>query len=370
VIFSWIVVGELQASSEWVGISQTSMMIPSLFLLVAGGAVADRFDPRRLLIAIHLIAAIPVLLLAWASAMDRVELPVLIAFGLCFGVIQAFAMPARDTLLSRVAGENLLRAVAGMTAAQFGAQAAGTLLASLTRWTGSATMLCVQAGILMIGVFATRRIPAEEPTPAGVRGRASLAELGEGIARVASTPALRAPAILVLAVGVFFVGPFSVLFPLLVRDYYHGGVASLSLVMVLFPLGTIGGSLILRARGLRRKGRAALLALCVGATTLITIGTGVPFLAMVPLTMIWGLAGSVFINSSRTLFQEGAPPEQRGKVLAIYQLGFMGGAPIGALLAGFSSAAIGLHGALMSAGFAMLLLVAAMALLSGMRRME
>jgi MFS family permease len=370
VIFSWIVVGELQASSQWVGIAQTSMMIPSLFLLVAGGLVADRFDPRRLLIGIHLIAAIPVLLLAWASATDRIELPVLIAFGLCFGVIQAFAMPARDTLLSRVAGDNVLRAVAGMTAAQFGAQAAGTLLASLTRWTGSATMLCVQASILMIGVYATRHIPAEAPAPASERGRASLAELGEGIARVARTPALRAPGILVLAVGVFFVGPFSVLFPLLVRDYYHGGVASLSLVMVLFPLGTIGGSLILRARGLTRKGRAALMALTVGAATLVTIGTGVPFAMLVPLTMLWGLAGSVFINASRTLFQEGAPPEQRGKVLAIYQLGFMGGAPLGALLAGFATAAIGLHGALMAAGSAMLLLVLAMTLLSDLRRME
>ena len=362
--------GELQASSEWVGISQTSMMIPSLFLLMAGGALADRLDPRRLLIAIHLIAAVPVLLLAWASATDRIELRVLIAFGLCFGVIQAFAMPARDALLSRVAGDNLLRAVAGMTAAQFGAQAAGTLAASLTRWTGSASMLCVQAGVLMIGVYATRRIPAEAPIGEVKRGRPSLAEIAEGLTRVARTPALRAPGILVLSVGVFFVGPFSVLFPLLVRDYYHGGVASLSLVMMLFPLGTIGGSLVLRARGLSRKGLAALIALSVGATMLITIGTGVPFAVLVPLTMTWGVAGSVFINSSRTLFQQAAPPEQRGKVLAIYQLGFMGGAPFGALLAGFASAAIGLHGALMGAGAAMLLIVVSMTLLSGLRRMQ
>ena len=42
VLFSWIVVGELQASGDWVGLAQTSIMLPSLVLLMAGGAVADR----------------------------------------------------------------------------------------------------------------------------------------------------------------------------------------------------------------------------------------------------------------------------------------------------------------------------------------
>lgn len=370
VLFSWIVVGELQASSEWVGITQTSTMIPALFLLVVGGAAADRFDPRRLLIALHLCAAVPVLLLATASALDRVQIPILIAFGLCFGVLSAFALPARDSLLSRVAGDDMLRAVAGMTIVQFGAQAAGTLTAGLTRFTGSAAMLCVQAGILVIGAWATQQIPAIAPSGNPTRGRPSLSELGEGISRVARTAELRAPAILVFAVGVLFVGPFLVIFPLLVRDYYEGGVDRLSLVLMLFPLGTIGGSLVLRARGLPRKGRAALLALATGATTLIIIGLRVPFALLVALTLAWGLAGSVFINSSRTLFQQAAPPDQRGKVLAIYQLGFMGGAPIGALVSGFSSASIGLHMTLVGFGAGMLLLVACMALMSALPRME
>ena len=294
----------------------------------------------------------------------------MIAFGLCFGVLSAFALPARDTLLSQVAGNDMLRAVTGMTAVQFGAQAAGTLTAGLTRWTGSATMLCFQAAVLLIGTFATRLIPPAAPTPTPRRDRPSLSELGEGISHVARTPLLRAPAILTLAVGILFVGPFLVIFPLLVRDYYEAGVDRLSLVLSLFPLGTIGGSLFLRARGLRRKGRAALLALCVGATNLIAIGQGVPFLALVGLTLTWGLAGSVFINASRTLFQQAAPPELRGKVLAVYQLGFMGGAPLGALLSGFSSASLGLHMTLVASGTAMLLLVASMALMSTLPKME
>ncbi|MBW2698922.1 MAG: MFS transporter, partial [Deltaproteobacteria bacterium] len=66
VLFSWIVVGELRASSEWVGIAQTSTMLPATLLLLAGGALADRVDPRRLLIAMNALAVVPVLLLSVA----------------------------------------------------------------------------------------------------------------------------------------------------------------------------------------------------------------------------------------------------------------------------------------------------------------
>ena len=75
-----------------------------------------------------------------------------------------------------------------------------------------------------------------------------------------------------VAVGVMFVGPFLVVFPLLVRDYYQEGIAHLSLVLMLFPLGTITGSLLLRATGIPHKGRACLLSLMTGALILASIG--------------------------------------------------------------------------------------------------
>lgn len=370
VLFSWIVVGELHASSEWVGIAQTSTMLPSLLFLLLGGVVADRLDPRNMLIVLHLLAAVPALALAAGSALGILGLPGIIAYGLCIGTLQAFVMPARDTLLSRVAGKDMMRAVTSMTAAQFGAQAAGTLLAGAARWTGSATMLLVQALVVASGSAFARGIPKSEPRPPGAASRFDVRDLADGLRHVARTPRLRVPAAMVIAVGVLFIGPFVVVFPLLVRDYYHGGVASLSLILMLFPVGTIVGSVALRHRGIARKGRAALLALAAGAITQIGIGVGVPFWAMTVLTFMWGLAGSVFINCSRTLFQEAAPVEQRGGVLAVYQLGFIGGAPIGATLSGFASSAIGLHWTLIAASSGMGIIVLGIALFSDARRMH
>lgn len=369
VLFSWIVVGELQASGEWVGIAQTSALLPGLAIWMVAGALADRWDPRRLLAVLHLLAVIPVVGLALLSAWGRIDLPLLVGFGLIVGTLGALAMPARDSLLTRVAGGDLLRAVTGMTAMQFGAQAVGTLAAGLARLTGSSFMLLVQAGVFLLGSAAALRLPRARPESL-IRGRLRFRELGGGLATVAREPALRGPFFLVVAVGILFVGPYWVIFPLLVRDYYHLGIDALSLVLMLFPLGTILGSLVLRLRGLGRKGLAALVALVVGASSQLVISSGVPYPAMLGLVLLWGLAGSVFINCSRTLFQQAAPEQGRGRVLAIYQLGFTGGGPAGALLAGYGAEALGLHTTLIFSSCGMLVIVAAMALFSDVSRLR
>jgi MFS family permease len=371
VLFSWLVVGELHASPESVGLAQTASMLPALLLLLVGGAAAERIDTQRLLTRLHVVAAVPVLALCAAVATGQLRYGVVIAYAIAIGTVQAFLMPARDTLLSRVAGADLMRAVVGLTAAQFGAQATGALLAGGARAFGSAPMIAVQAGILLAGAFATSRVPPAPPHPrTGVRAH-PLRELTAGVPVVARTPELRWPLALVTAVGTLFVGPYMVIFPLLVRDAYHGDALDLALVTMQFPLGTIAGSLFIRARGgIRRKGRAALLALAWSSTHMALVGLGLPFWGMMLATFAWGLGGSVFINCSRTLFQQAAPAAERARVLAVYQLGFIGGAPIGTSLMGVASASLGLNGSLLFASSMMLCVVAALALFTRTPQME
>jgi MFS family permease len=371
VLFSWLLVGELQASAEWVGVAQTSTMLPALLLLLVGGLVADRLDPRRLLIALHVVAGVPALALALVVAGDRLSLTALFAYGVSMGALSAFIMPARDTLLSRVAGSDMMRAVTAMTAVQFGAQASGTLLAGAARWVGSVPMLLLHSALLVLGAAVTARVPVPPGAARRAPSRSALRDIVDGLILVVGDSVLRAQIMLVVAVGTLFVGPFVVLFPLLVRDFYQGGVAQLSLVLMLFPVGTIVGSLVLRARGgLRRKGLAAMLALAFGACALIGIGVGLPFPGMVAVTLAWGLAGSVFINCTRTLYQEAAPLAQRARVLSVYQLGFMGAAPVGALLSGAAGASLGTLPTLRLFGASMLVVVLLAAVLTNTARME
>src|SRR5262245_23363120 len=53
VLFSWLVVGELNLDGRWVGIAQSASMVPNFVLILLGGALADRLDRRGLLIRLH-----------------------------------------------------------------------------------------------------------------------------------------------------------------------------------------------------------------------------------------------------------------------------------------------------------------------------
>lgn len=370
-LFAWLVAGELRASDAWVGIAQSATLWPSLLFLLLGGTLADRVDPRRLLIVLHAVVALPVLLLAMGVATGALSLPALLAYGVCLGTVSAFVMPARDALLSRVAGPDLMHAVTTTTAVQFGSQALGTASAAAARWLGTAPMLGVLALVLLAGSLATRGVPAVAPLVRTGPRVTARREIFEGLQLVARSPRLRAPVLLVAAVGLFFIGPFLAVFPVVIVQHYQGDVDRLALVSMLFPLGTILGSLALRARGgVRRKGRAALIALLVGAVALGAIGQQLPFGGLVALTFAWGLAGAVFINCSRTLFQQQAPPASRGRVLAVFQLGFVGTAPLGSLASGFLSAAIGPFATLQVCALAMTTVVACATWLTDTAKME
>jgi len=305
-----------------------------------------------------------------AVPIRAVSLAGLFVYGPAMGARMAFSNPARDSLLSRVAGGDVMRAVTGATMVQFGAQGLGMLAVALARWVGAPLVLAAQGLWIAFGALAAQRLPHVEPAPR-VHGTGAIREATEGLRFVRGTPGLRVVLVCLCGVGLLFMGPFLVIFPLMVREIYDGGVVHMALALSPFQLGTIAGSgVILLRGGIRRKGRAMLLALAMGGVVLLAAGQALPFPGLMAVTFVWGLSGSVFMNCSRTLFQEAAPPERRARVLAVNQLGFMATGPLGALLAGFVTGLLGPLPTLVLFGGAMLALVAVVAATSSVPEME
>ncbi len=402
VIFSWLVVGELRAAPSWVGTAQMAQILPAALFVVVGGAVADRGDRRRLLAACHLAAAVLVLGLAAVVQAGRLGLPLLIAYAFLFGTLHAVALPIREALLYQVGRRDLSRAVTATTLVQFSAAALGAPVAGAAEWMGPARALLIMAGFAAGGVAALGRLPVpdlEPPVPPGVaparpaegsggsagaslrlaprsapgrpagtnaRLRGAFADVREGFAEVARSPRLAPIALLVGANGLFFMGPYFTLTPVLVRDVYGAGVSALGLAMMMFPLGTIAGSVLLLARGApAHRGRALLAGLACGAASLLVISAAPPFPVFLLAILAWGLAGSLFLNMSRTLFQEAVSERQRGRVLAVYFLALLGMAPVSNLLAGVLAGAAGAPVVCAGAGVSMFGVVLAAALRGG-----
>ena len=343
VLFAWLVVSVLELDERWVGITQSTTMLPSIGLVLLGGVLADRLDRRVLLIRLHVLAGLAGFSLAFAVSQGWLSLPLLIGYGLLIGTVQAFVMPARDALLSDVTRSDMMRAVTGLNLAQWGFQAVGAALGSTARWIGAVPALCIPPVTLLLGSLLFARLPATPSRSGPPAPRIRAGDLLVGLRRVVASRALAPTFLLVFAVGSIFAGPFMVVFPLLVRDYYGGGVGQIAILSTTFPLGTILGSLALLARGgIRRKGLAQLVALGAGSCCLAVISLGLPFEGTLVAVLCWGCSGSIFMNAGRTIFQEHAPPAERARVLSTYTLGFMGAAGmVGAPLSGFIVDAVG-----------------------------
>jgi hypothetical protein len=171
--------------------------------------------------------------------------------------------------------------------------------------------------------------------------------------------------------GFFIIGPWFVIVPLMVRDVYQGDVGVLALGMMMFPLGSILGSTILLLRGgIRRKGPALLVALVLAASCLAGESFEPPLPVFLGLLFGWGICGSVFLNTSRTLFQEGVPSSCRARVFSVYILGFMGMAPLGNIASGLVADRIGAAGACGVAGLGAIALMTLVALRTRIHRMR
>lgn len=372
VIVPALVTQELRAGGGAMALAQASSQVPTMLLILIGGAVADRADRRRLLIALHVVAAALTGFLALGVHRGALSMPLIVAYGVGMGSVSAFLMPARDALLSDVSGGNLMRAVSVLTMTQWGMQALGSFSARIGANVGIAALIAIQAAILLVGAPAIARLPRRAQRDGSKRAALTLSEFAEGVAEVAQSLVLGPVALLAIALGVLFIGPFLVVFPLLVRDYYGGDLADLSLLFGCFPLGIIASSAWILARGgVRRKGVAQLASLGIGGLCMIALGLGLPFPVALAIVFVFGLGGAVFMNASRTLFQEKAPAAHRGRVLSVYSLSTMGASGVlGAPLSGLLVARFGPLVACWLAGAAMLAVITSFLAFTRIRELE
>ncbi len=370
VLFSSLLVVYLEESEVRVGAAQSAVMLPALLLILVGGAVADRRDRRRLMMLVHGVGVLVTLALSLAVQSGSLGYGGVITYALCLGTAQAFGNPARDSMLSEVVRGDLGRAVASMTLIQWGSQALGALAGSLARALGVAAALWGQALVFAVGILAFRRLPKREPRDQ--QPPLQLRDITSGVREVWASPVLLPTLLLVCAVGVMFIGPFMVVFPLMVRDVYGGGVTEISLVSTTFPVGTIiGSTALIRRGGVRHKGPAQLYALVAAACLLLIISLGLPFVGTLACILGWGACASVFMIAGRTLFQQYASVEHRARVLSTYTLGFMGAAGVlGAPLSGVLVSQLGPLLALRVLGVAMFAVVALVAFCSDITQVD
>jgi MFS family permease len=133
------------------GVVLAADMAPQALLVLLGGVLADRYDPRRMLVTGQLGQACVLLLgaLAWSSGMHGAA--VLLGIAVSFGIASGLTMPSGNTLVRQiVAGDDLgtvlgWNQISGRATRLLGAPAGGVLVA----WGGPVAVMLVDAATFL-----------------------------------------------------------------------------------------------------------------------------------------------------------------------------------------------------------------------------
>ncbi|MEO0982001.1 MAG: MFS transporter [Pseudomonadota bacterium] len=368
VIFPYLITSpnHLNLGGTELGLANLALSAPSLVFLLIGGVVAERAAGKPLLMLLHLLAGVPAAGLAVALATDSLLYGYMIAYGFALGMVGAFMMPARDSILNEVvarrmrigSGVTLQQGVALATLVQFAAQIAGLILGGYadkaTRMPDflggfeigpilSWRLLALQAVILCMGTVFALFLARGRKVRTGRQGAgAAFGDIAEGFRVVRGDPLLYGMTILMFGVGVFVIGSFLVVLPIINRDVYGFGSDGIRDMFVTFWIGAFLSSVAMSV--IRNIARPGLLLLCsqgIGSAIITGFLFDIPHWFFLTVVFIGGLAAGVSITMSRAIVQDAAPKDQLARVLSFYQLGFMAGTPIGAAIMGGLTDAFG-----------------------------
>ena len=350
VMIPTFVVIVMGGSAGDLALAQIAMSLPQLFLLIYAGGIADRSNGRTLTVLVHLLATIPTSVLAWVVWSGAMAYWHIIIYAVCVGILSAFAAPTRDAMLTRVSGNNVHNTVMMSLFTQFTAQLIGFSLAGLAApVAGPWALPTMQVAVILVGLLCALLLPnipplvhRQDAAPDGTDDPMHDRGWRTGYYAISRSQKLYPVMLATVAVGVLFIGIFMVSLPLIVREIFNGGQLEISILNFCFWGGTITSTLVLLVRRpIHRRGLAMTGALVVGSISLLAMTYAPNFIVFCALASCWGLAAGVNMVTSRTIVQIEAPEQSRARVMAFYNLGFLGAAPLGAFFVGQTAELIG-----------------------------
>ncbi|MCX5225627.1 MFS transporter [Streptomyces sp. NPDC006553] len=326
------------------GLVMAVSAVPRALLMLGGGVVADRFGPRRVVIASDTVRCLVVLGVAALVLVTSPTLWTLAGVALVFGLVDALFLPAVGALPPRIAPHDQLARVQGMRGLAYRSGAVlGAPLGGLAVALGGPGAAFAAAGALfalslpLLLALRIRPLTGEARKQNGT----AFGDLVDGLRYLRGHRVL-GPLMVVIALSdLGFVGPLNVGLALL-SDQRGWGASGIGWVLAGFGVGAGGASLLLSVKGrVPRAGAVLGWTMTVGA---VSIGA-LAFVPQLPLAVAVALAIGLFAGLSGALcgalVQTECDPAYLGRVSAVSSLVSLGLAP---LSFPFTGAAIGLWG--------------------------
>ncbi len=352
----WLVL-RLTGSAGSLGLVLAAGGVPSLVLGPWGGAIADRINLRKLLIATQITFGLLAGTLWALAAAGLAKVPVIIAVTVASGFVSIVDSPARQAFVSQLVPSSDLASAVSLNGVLINSsRVVGPALAGVLIVTVGTTP-CFAVNALSYVPFIVALFFIRPLHPQRIAPRAKRA-VREGLRYVRSRNQLWLPLLMMSLVGLLAFN-FSVILPVFAKSTFHGSGGTYGLMTTMLSVGSIGGSFGVGFVGHPKRHLLVLSSLAFGIALALTAAAPNVPLACVGLVLA-GLSGFAFVTLSSTALQLHSSSTFRGRVMALWIFVYIGTTPIGSVLTGWIADVggarvallVGAGSCLVAAGFA------------------
>jgi MFS family permease len=337
----WLVL-ELTHSGTYLGIITALQFAPVWFVSLPGGALADRFNKRKVLMVTNSAAGLTSLILGLLVVTHNVRIWHVMALAFALGVADAADKPVRQSFTSEMVGIADMPNAVSLNSANFnlgrliGPALSGVMIAAFG--TGPAFLVNAATYLLVIIVMANIReselyIEPRTPGPTTIR---------EGLNYVIARPDL----FVVMSV-VFFVTTFGLNFQLfnalMATKVFDKGVTTFGLMGTIIAIGSLSAALFSPRIEKYRSTKFVIASAFVFGISILIISFMPNFFTYVFMLPVAGGAALTTMIAANSTVQTNSDSAVRGRVMGIYQFVFLGGAPLVNPVLGLLSETIGIR---------------------------
>ena len=356
---------EMTGSATIVGLVGLSAAIPLLLIAPIGGAVADRFNQKKLMLMCQMLQmgfALAVFILLFTEVLIWQHLLII---GLGYGIIWATNGPARQALLPKILDTDALpngialitagMSIAGLIAPAF----AGVLYARFSP--EFVFVISAVLSVLSLIVILFLRMPTHElksiqtditpQKPKSIQANITQDAL-DGLKYLWNDFPTRT----ILIVGVFFFmleSPMHFLLSVLVVDVYNLETEGLGLLATMIGIGALAGNIFAASLPVKNRGKLFILMAFLSGWALLGISLIPIYVAGLFILMIQGFAGGGQYPMMQILMLKNVEPKYYGRIMSIIMMSF-GLMPLAVFPAGIAIDIWGIRMVLGALGFGLL----------------
>ncbi|MDA1073778.1 MAG: MFS transporter [Proteobacteria bacterium] len=347
----WLVI-KLTGDALIVGTVVAIAAVPRAIFILLGGALSDRFSPRTVLVWSNIVRMVVMFGLAGMVFTGTINLPVIYAIALIFGLADAFMFPAGGAMPPRLlapedlaAGNALVNGTAQLSLI-IGPAAAGLLIAyggetnsaAFSDSMGLSLVFLIDAFTFGAPVYALLFIVRDRFTPdQPPAGSNLIGNIADGLRYAWKNAPVRYFALLIGTLSLVFRGPFIVGVPVYADRILPEGAAAVGTIFSVLGIGSIIGAIV--AGSFRKPddpwlGTLLLIDFSLVAFLLLFMAEVHNLvLICIPLFLI-GLVDGYVIVLLITFLQRHTRLEYMGRVMSVIAFANLGLFPIGTLLSG------------------------------------